>query len=223
MPFSGPICYIQRQNSNLNCDFPELVDDLDYSLLKFAVEAFNKEPDAVNFWMGDSRAVTSMHKDPYENIYCVISGFKDFILIPPVDVHLVPKKSYQSAIFESDDDGAFHIRPLFDGELTKICKGLHISDDVYEFADNKKPINIDWVSIDPLAPDLNKYPNYQSANVYKVRINAGDILYLPSLWYHHVQQSHKCIAVNYWFDMDYDSRYCYYKMMERLCGFHVDE
>lgn len=89
--------------------------------------------------------------------------------------------------------------------------------------ENKEPINIEWVSIDPLAPDLKKYPNFQSANVYKVRINAGDILYLPNLWYHHVQQSHKCIAVNYWFDMDYDYRYCTYKMMERLCGFKVDE
>lgn len=66
--------------------------------------------------MGDARAVTSMHKDPYENIYCVISGFKDFILIPPTDVHLVPRQMYQSAIFESDDDGAYNIRPLFDGK-----------------------------------------------------------------------------------------------------------
>lgn len=114
--FSGPVCYIQRQNSNLQCDFPELVNDLDFSLISFATEAFNKEPDAVNFWMGDARAVTSMHKDPYENIYCVISGFKDFILIPPTDVHLVPRQMYQSAIFESDDDGAYNIRPLFDGK-----------------------------------------------------------------------------------------------------------
>lgn len=79
------------------------------------------------------------------------------------------------------------------------------------------------MSIDPLSPDFAKYPNYQQANVYKVRINAGDVLYLPSLWYHHVQQSHKCIAVNYWFDMEYDSRYCHYKMVERLCGFKADE
>lgn len=66
--------------------------------------------------MGDSRAITSMHKDPYENIYCVISGFKDFILIPPTDVHLVPRQSYQSAIYESDDDGVMHIKPLLDGK-----------------------------------------------------------------------------------------------------------
>lgn len=186
--FRGPIHYIQKQNSNLTEEHPELVDDLDYSLLHFAKLAFNKEPDAINFWMGDTRAVTSMHKDPYENIYCVISGFKDFILIPPVDVHLIPRKTYQSAVYETDKNGIMQIKPLFD--------------------DNNKPITVDWVSIDPLAPDLEKYPNYSKANVYRVRINAGDMLYLPAMWYHHVQQSHKCIAVNFWYDMDFDSRYC---------------
>ncbi|KAL9706860.1 hypothetical protein quinque_010378 [Culex quinquefasciatus] len=80
------ILYIQRQNSNLTEDFQELWQDVLTERLSFAAEAFNKEPDAINFWMGDDRAVTSMHKDPYENIYCVISGYKDFVLIPPVDV-----------------------------------------------------------------------------------------------------------------------------------------
>lgn len=123
----GPICYIQKQNSNLTEDFPELMKDLDPSVLEFAKKAFNKDPDAVNFWMGDSRAITSMHKDPYENIYCVISGFKEFILIPPVDVHLVPRKIYQSAIFESDDDAMFHIKPLLNGKYYSLCVLLIIN------------------------------------------------------------------------------------------------
>lgn len=245
---SGPVCYIQRQNSNLTDDFPELMKDLDPKILDFGRRAFNKEPDAINFWMGDSRAITSMHKDPYENIYSVVSGYKDFILIPPVDVHLVPRRIYQSAIFESDDYGAFHIKPLLNGSYSceheihimhksaaAICQNFQ-SIVVPQFiiavfclslplrrSECDKPITIEWVSIDPLCPDFAKYPNYQQANIYKVRINAGDMLYLPSLWYHHVQQSHKCIAVNYWFDMEYDTRYCHYKMIERLCGFKADE
>lgn len=85
--------------------------------------------------------------------------------------------------------------------------------------DAKEPMNVEWVSIDPLKPDFEKYPDYAKASVFEVRVNAGDILYLPSLWYHHVRQSHKCIAVNFWYDMDYDARYCYYKMVEKLCGF----
>lgn len=52
------ICYIQKQNSNLTEDFFELIKDIDADI-KWASEAFNKKPDAVNFWMGDERAVTS--------------------------------------------------------------------------------------------------------------------------------------------------------------------
>lgn len=53
------IHYIQKQNSNFTDDFSELCNDIDVSLLSFSAEAFNKEPDAVNFWMGDERAITS--------------------------------------------------------------------------------------------------------------------------------------------------------------------
>lgn len=52
------ICYIQRQNSNLTDDFAELMCDVE-SEISWASEAFDKQPDAVNFWMGDARAVTS--------------------------------------------------------------------------------------------------------------------------------------------------------------------
>lgn len=85
--------------------------------------------------------------------------------------------------------------------------------------DENEPIEVEWVSIDPVEPNIENYPNYEKASVFEIRVNAGDILYLPSLWYHHVRQSHKCIAVNFWYDMEYDARYCYYKMMEKLCGY----
>lgn len=58
------IPYIQRQNSNLTEDFPELVQDVK-SHISFASVAFNKKPDAVNFWMGDERAVTSSENIRY--------------------------------------------------------------------------------------------------------------------------------------------------------------
>lgn len=40
-------------------DFPELVDDVKPESIDFAKQVFNKDPDAVNFWMGDERTVTS--------------------------------------------------------------------------------------------------------------------------------------------------------------------
>ncbi|XP_035916277.1 bifunctional peptidase and (3S)-lysyl hydroxylase Jmjd7 isoform X1 [Anopheles stephensi] len=193
------IPYIQRQNSNLTEDFQELWMDVNESSLDFASEAFNKKPDAINFWMGDERAITSMHKDPYENIYCVISGYKDFILIPPIDLHNVPRRHYPMGIYMQENDDKIVIEPILD--------------------EIGKPRLIEWVSVDPLAPDLERFPCYADATTYEIRLNAGDLLYLPSLWYHHVRQSHKCIAVNFWYDMEYDARYCFYRMMEKLCNY----
>lgn len=111
------ICYIQKQNSNLSRDFLELHNDVDLNTLRFASEAFNKDPDAVNFWMGDERAITSMHKDPYENIYTVISGYKDFILIPPIDIPYVPRAKFPTGNYKTNENGELCIDPLVDGKL----------------------------------------------------------------------------------------------------------
>ncbi|KAH8274287.1 bifunctional peptidase and (3S)-lysyl hydroxylase Jmjd7 [Drosophila bipectinata] len=192
----GPVHYIQKQNSNLSQDLPELAKDLRISDLDFAQQSFNKPPDAVNFWLGDERAVTSMHKDPYENLYCVVSGHKDFILIPPHQLSCVPRSLYPTGVYRTTDNGQFSIEPFRDEDG---CEQL-----------------TEWVSIDPLAPDLARFPEYSRARPLHVRVNAGDILYLPNYWFHHVRQSHKCIAVNFWYDLDYDSRYCYFRMLEEL-------
>ncbi|RZC40706.1 Cupin 8 domain containing protein [Asbolus verrucosus] len=185
------ICYIQRQNSNLIEDFPELICDVSDEI-SWASQAFNKHPDAVNFWMGDYRAITSMHKDFYENIYCVIDGYKDFILIPPTDLPYVTYKTYPVGTYKNVLSTNFHIE---------------------EVTDNK----IKWIAVDPLnTRHYEKYPQFKNATQYKVRVKSGDCLYLPSLWFHHVRQSHKCIAVNYWYDMEFDLKYCYYKMLKRL-------
>ncbi|KAK6184339.1 hypothetical protein SNE40_006829 [Patella caerulea] len=93
------VFYIQKQNSNLTDEFTEILRDVD-SNLKLGEEAFGKQPDAVNFWMGDGRAVTSMHRDHYENLYCVISGWKKFILIPPTDLPYIPYEDYPTGIFK---------------------------------------------------------------------------------------------------------------------------
>lgn len=67
-----------------------------------------------------------------------------------------------------------------------------------------------------MSPDLDTYPEFSKAHIYTVTVNEGETLYLPSLWYHHVQQTHGCIAVNYWYDMQYDIKYNYYQMVSSL-------
>ena len=48
--------------------------------------------------------------------------------------------------------------------------------------------------IDPERPDLEQFPDYSHSSVYRVRLEAGDCLYLPSFWFHHLSQSHGCIG-----------------------------
>lgn len=137
-----------------------------------------------------------MHKDPYENLYVVIDGYKDFILIPPTDLPYIKYKKY------------------------KVKQYKNVESDGFDTVDvNGEGSEINWIAVDPLneIEVKEKFPEFQKTHQYKVRLHKGDILYLPSLWFHHVRQSHKCIAVNYWFDMDFDIKYCYFKMLEQLC------
>ncbi|KAK3730750.1 hypothetical protein QZH41_007120 [Actinostola sp. cb2023] len=258
------IFYIQKQNSNFTEEFSEIIQDAALDI-PWASEAFGKLPDAVNFWMGDGRAVTSMHKDHYENLYCVVSGSKTFTLIPPSDLPFVTYGLYKPAKYQLGANGDFGIVEEFQSEESNVaaaCDEHERSDEgnggavavdssdgaigssgsrpvagdtsvsdkdnrsdersdndvVVHGDDDNKNIEkcIPWVSIDPLNPDFQSYPDYAKARPITCTVNAGDTLYLPSLWFHHVQQSHKCIAVNFWYDMDYDIKYSYYKFLESL-------
>lgn len=133
-----------------------------------------------------------VHKDPYENMYCVISGHKDFILHPPTDQPWIPYSDYPKAIFkEGIAAGELKIVPEEEG-------------------------TVPWISIDPLNPDFDKYPNYKKARQVCCRVERGEMLYLPSLWFHHVRQSHGCMAVNYWYDMHFDIKYNYFEFVKSL-------
>ncbi|XP_058842566.1 bifunctional peptidase and (3S)-lysyl hydroxylase JMJD7 isoform X1 [Acipenser ruthenus] len=185
------VFYMQKQCSSLTEELPELIGDVDTEI-PWMSKALGKHPDAVNFWLGEEAAVTSLHKDHYENLYCVISGEKHFILLPPSDRPFIPYELYPPATFKQREDGSFDV--------------------VDEEAAEKVP----WIPVDPLNPDLERYPDYGLARPLHCTVRAGEMLYLPSLWFHHVRQSQGCIAVNYWYDMEFDVKYNYFQLLESL-------
>ena len=189
------IFYVQKQNGNFIDEFSEINGDAETDI-KWATEAFGKDPDAVNFWMGDSRAITSLHKDHYENLYCVISGQKTFTLYPPTDLPYIPHQEYTVARYHQCESNKFEI----------------INEPTW--CSNK---TIPWIPVDPLNPDYEKYPEFADAKPISCTINEGDVLYLPSLWFHHVQQTQGTIAINFWYDMEFDIKYNYFKFLEKLC------
>ncbi|XP_065657206.1 bifunctional peptidase and (3S)-lysyl hydroxylase Jmjd7 isoform X1 [Hydra vulgaris] len=262
------VLYLQNQNSSFTKQFSELIPDaaLDIS---WASEAFGKIPDAINFWMGSSNSVTSMHKDHYENMYAVVRGAKKFILHPPTDLPYLIHKQYIPARYKKEN-GVYKIfeernieccqiclkedvstemkhrnmatkvtHPTISTEITQVNISNEVSNlncidkfniDIKNTSDsisiNKQNISclhdchvlprIPWIATNPL--NLNDRTSflYKQSHPLEVTVQSGDLLYLPSLWFHHVQQEDNTIAINFWYDMDYDIKYNYFKFTEQI-------
>ncbi|KAH7385920.1 cupin-like domain-containing protein [Pyrenochaeta sp. MPI-SDFR-AT-0127] len=188
----GPTRYAQTQNDNLRNEYATLFADVPQSIA-FARIALEKDPDAINFWLGNSRSVTALHKDNYENIYVQILGRKHFVLLAPVEAPCVGEKSVLAATYSPRLHG--------EGEKKDLVKeDLHIRiDDPEEY--------VPFATWDPDTPTHNSTVYSQSSQPLRVTLAEGDMLYLPALWYHKVSQSCNeegiCCAVNYWYDLDF--------------------
>ncbi|KAF9112476.1 JmjC domain-containing protein 7 [Mortierella sp. AM989] len=195
--------YIQLQNGNLMTEYEELLMDVP-SDIPFATEALGKKPDAVNFWYGDERSTTSLHKDHYENIYGVITGKKIFTLIPPTEQYCLHEKQYIAATYIDTQDFASH-------PMHKPSSTLHASAR-YKLEPIKPLTYTKWIALNPSHEPkdelLEKFPRFHMCQPFKVELNPGELLYLPAMWYHQVEQEPdhegKCIAVNWWYDMGFE-------------------
>ena len=151
--------------------------------IPWATEAFGKSPDAINFWMGDSRAVTSTHKDPYENMYAVLRGYKDIILYPPSDISFMPYRNCKQAKFERCNSTAENDVKI------NADQNQYKKSSTFSIIEIEGP-TVPWIVIDPLKADIDKFPEFSKTSPFHLRLNEGDLLYLPSLWFHHLRQSH---------------------------------
>ncbi|KAI4688124.1 uncharacterized protein J4E84_005052 [Alternaria hordeiaustralica] len=190
--YSGPTRYAQTQNDNLRNEYSTLFADVPKSI-PFARIALEQEPDAINFWLGNSYSTTALHKDNYENIYVQILGQKHFVLLPPVEAGCVNEKSVLAATYTPKrEDGSAHSALEQDDLVIKV-------DEPEEY--------VPFATWDPDQPATNTTPYSQYSQPLRVTLEEGDMLYLPALWYHKVSQSCNeegiCCAVNYWYDLDF--------------------
>ncbi|KAF3335914.1 jmjC domain-containing protein 7 [Carex littledalei] len=205
---SPVVAYAQQQDDCLRGEYEALAGDVD-AHIPWATEALGCLPEAVNLWIGNARSHTSYHKDHYENIYAVITGEKHFLLLPPTEVHRLYVRNYPAAhyISSSKDNG---------GEVK-----LEL-----ELEEPEKMVP--WCSVDPypasdeiIAEQSSSFPLYYNGpKPFQCTVRAGEILYLPSMWFHHVTQSPddngRTIAVNYWYDMQFDMKYAYYSFLQSI-------
>ncbi|KAJ3785453.1 cupin-like domain-containing protein [Lentinula aff. detonsa] len=180
--------YLQSQNGNVYSsrffqglddpsEFEPLRQDIP-SEVKWCTEALDKPPDAVNLWVGDGSSVSSIHSDPYENIYTVVRGQKHFTLLPPTDGWCLDERFYPHATYvrTPDQGGSMTLQPS---------------------PGNTPPVR--WSSI--LNPHLpGRLP--PEAHPIHISISEGEAIYIPVGWWHHVRQSGITVALNWWYDTE---------------------
>ena len=176
-PDAATVPYVSAQDGSLTRDFPSLLDDVPASV-PFAEGLGPAE--AVNFWLGDSRSQTTFHADPYENLYAVVAGEKRFLLLPPADAHRLYLTEHPVARYARSEDGRWTL-------------------------ERQQAPPVAWSPIDPFPTDREAaeaaFPLYWSGPPpLEVLLKPGEILYLPSGWWHHVSQSDFTVAVNWWHD-----------------------
>ncbi|GAA5986594.1 hypothetical protein JCM10908_003817 [Rhodotorula pacifica] len=201
---SSPVYYLQSQNGNMADEYTALADDAGRDGPAFAREYFGEAPEVANIWIGGRRSRTSLHKDPYENIYTVVRGSKTFTLLPPSEAYCMHEQMFP------------HGRYTFDAASS-----------TFAVERTSPELNLPWIPIDPLAPDLARHPRYALARPMRVTLQAGDQLYLPAMWYHFVEQDigwgpegpgkgvQAAIAVNHWFDVRMDGHLWSLCMLQR--------
>ena len=72
-----------------------------------------------------------------------------------------------------------------------------------DFAPTGAPISL----VDFAAPDFDRFPQFREAwrNAFVADLGPGDAVFIPPLWWHHVQSLEKCnILVNYWWGASHE-------------------
>ncbi|KAE8210237.1 hypothetical protein CF327_g5880 [Tilletia walkeri] len=236
-PSSGKnIAYLQSQNSNLTTSasgeqegpFQPLLEDLLHSSSTgttkpypaWAEEAIGKAPEATNIWIGTSKSRSSMHRDHYENLFLVVRGTKTFTVIPPTEAHFLSAEDTFYPLYQwtpsSPTSTTLKLEPLPSHPSTP------------------------WIPIDPLTtptpPDRPtphpqadaRWTHFRSAlDPLQITVHAGQMLYLPSGWYHAVEQTEDspsnegggggiCLGLNWWWEAEVGERWAWLSLVREL-------
>lgn len=194
-----PIAFCQLQNDCLRGpQYQVLLDDVPEVIPSWASAVLGAEPEAVNFWMGGNESVTTMHSDPFDNIYTVIRGRKIFTLYPPCDVFFFSKQEYPTAVWRacSSNKDTSDVVPSVELVLTSE-DGILAGEGI--------PLRVPWIPITHPCDPAPLYPRFASApRPFVAVVEVGDQLFLPRGWLHHVEQEDDddgvCIAVNAWYE-----------------------
>lgn len=166
--------HVAIEQMELRDELPDMADLVEVPAIASQLSLLH-----VNYWYAPSRKVSVLHHDSYENLLCVVQGTKQVRLYGPEQTPYLYPTEMHEYFLRVGDHGKLRVVP---------------GDDVVE---NFSPINISH-------PDLHRYPKFSQAKGFDVTLREGDVLFLPSFWWHQVTSSGgrhgPCVALNLWFE-----------------------
>ena len=203
---TSAVYYYSRQNDCLRQELPSLHDQnyVPPTVLPLAEAFASSQPEAINIWIGNAHATSSMHKDFYENLYYVCSGEKTFVLCPPCEALVLKETEVPTGRFGKDENGKWCVHSELDDEGVQSMTRW-IESDVEQLLPCDGETYDSPSFLKRKTVFLQRYPMLTNLKPIRITIKEGEMLYLPALWYHKVSQSCETVAVNYWYDMRFDS------------------
>lgn len=154
-------------------------------------------------------------------MYAVVSGKKRFTLYHPSAVPYLYESEYRTAQWvpkaNHNDTGS---PTATSSDSSSASRGFELQ--LLQEDDDNGALCRPWIAADPNNPDFDAFPLFRKARSLVVEVEAGDVFYMPSMWFHQVEQfgadhtSSQCVAVNFWYDMQFDIKYCYFSLVESL-------
>ena len=196
-PVNNTIPYIQLQNSSLSTEYAgTLHSDVPSFVKAVGQRLFGAEADAENLWIGSHLSTTTMHQDWYENLYWVVRGTKTFTLIPPWEAPYLKKRRCRSVAYEyvkedekdenSEKDAGkrkaaprYTLQPTLFVDEGNVCNG---DDGLTEW------ISTDFID-DPAPTGARDEDTRHQCHPATASVHSGEVLYLPAMWFHGVEQS----------------------------------
>lgn len=141
------------ENDNFRGEYSLLYHDVEADI-RWASIALQKEPDAINIWIGNKHSTTALHRDNYENIYCQIVGSKTFVLLAPLETVCINEKFLPCATYAAD----------------------------MSLTPDDPPAQVPHAVWDPDRPEENPTRFSSLSRPSRIRLDPGDMLYLPACW-----------------------------------------
>lgn len=164
--------------SSIPDHLPELEDDILEEMLFQGLLKRNH----LNIWLSDGRTLGKLHFDQYDNLLCQISGKKQVMLFDPHNNH-----------------------QMYEGHIPEANLSYNQTSNTFHRHHLLESTSMVMSPVDILKPDYSRFPLFGDTYPLNCTLEEGDVLYLPSFWWHEVQSfpnvtAGRNLAINFWYD-----------------------